>query len=119
RTSRIQTIPAIDWLSMYVACPVSSGGSSFRRTRLPTNVCVAAMRPLPSRPHAGQTAGRVEDRCDDVLIPRAAAEVPFERFANLFFRRRGVLLQEARGRHDHPRRAVAALQAMVAAEGFL
>src|SRR5215472_14015769 len=60
------------------------------------------------------------DRLDDVLITGAAAEIAFELLANDLF---GEIVTLAvnhvdRG-HDHARRAKAALQPVMLAEGFL
>src|SRR2546428_11894428 len=55
----------------------------------------------------------IEDRLHDVVVAGAAAEVPLERLAALLLRGRGVLLEVAGRCHDHARRAVATLQAVV------
>src|SRR6187551_2631669 len=110
RTIAIHAMPAIVMLSRKFACPVSRSGSSLlRRTGCPMNVSVVAMSaPLCSR--AAHGAGGVEDRLHDVLVAGAAAEVALEGLAYVLLGRRGVLLQEARRRHDHAGRAVAALE---------
>src|SRR2546430_2484104 len=119
RTSAIHTMPGIVQLSMYCASPVMSSGSSLRRTGRPTNDSVATMTVLPSGLRAAHLAGGIQDRLDDVLVTGAPAEVPLEGLAHLRLRRRRVLLQVARGRHQHARRAVPALQAVVPMEGVL
>ena len=58
--------------------------------------------------------GRLENRLDDQLVPRAAAEVAGDGVANLVLGRIGVLLQELQRGQDHPRSAEAALKALVA-----
>jgi hypothetical protein len=59
------------------------------------------------------------DGLDDVLVARAAAQVPFQTFSYLLLGRVRILLQEADGGHDHARRAVAALQPVRLVEGLL
>ncbi len=49
------------------------------------------------------------DRVHDALVARAATEVAAQPPCDLASRRRGVALQQRRGRHDHPRRAEPAL----------
>src|SRR6476659_2389949 len=111
-------MPAIDWLSMKEPWPSMSGASSFRRMGRPTYVSVVAIG-SPSALRAAHLTGGVQDRLDDVLVPRAPAEVPLEGLADLRLRRRRVLLQVAGGRHQHARRAVAALESVVAMERIL
>ena len=53
------------------------------------------------------------DGVDDVLIAGAAAEIAGDAFANLAIGRRRVVVQERHRRHDHARRAVAALKAVL------
>src|SRR4029077_11645140 len=59
------------------------------------------------------------DRLDDVHVARAATEVALEPFADLVVGRARVLRQQIRRGHDHPRRAVAALQAVLVPERLL
>src|SRR5215208_1827138 len=59
------------------------------------------------------------DRFDDVPVAGAAADVPLDRLRDLFVGRAGVLSQQRRRAHQHARRAVAALQSVVVAEGLL
>src|SRR5262245_12466801 len=61
----------------------------------------------------------VLDGVDDVLVTRAAAEVPYDALANFPLIRRGILAQKADRRHDHARRAVAALKTVFLPEAFL
>src|SRR5262249_19675703 len=56
---------------------------------------------------------------DDVLVARAAADVPGERPADLLLRRVGVLLQQGGAREHHPWRAEAALEAVLLVEALL
>src|SRR5260370_41299438 len=64
-------------------------------------------------------AGGILDSFDDVLVPGTTAQVPGDAPANLFFRRIRILLKEGVGRHQHARRAVAALQSMLFFESCL
>src|SRR5687768_6361278 len=56
---------------------------------------------------------------DDVLITRAAAKIARDPLAYFAFGGRGVVLQQGDSGHDHARRAVAALQAVLLPETFL
>ena len=56
---------------------------------------------------------------DDVVIARAAAQIAFQLVANGFFARIWIALSQVDRTHDHARRAEAALQGMMFAEGFL
>src|SRR5438874_10014631 len=97
-------------LSTNEPCPVRSLRSSLRATLWPIQVCVPVA--AISRPHG-------LDGLDDVLIARAAAEVPLERLADLSLARRGILVEQADDRHDHPGRAEAALQRVLLVERLL
>jgi len=55
----------------------------------------------------------------DILVARAAADIAFERLANLSFGGVGVVLQEFGGGHNHAGCAEAALQTMFLPEAFL
>src|SRR5207245_3620475 len=59
------------------------------------------------------------DRLDDVLVAGAAAEVPLDPQPDLLLGWLRIAFQQLLGRHDHARRAVAALQAMLVPEGLL
>jgi hypothetical protein len=80
---------------------------------------VVAIAPTSTGLDAGHLACRVEDRLHDVLVAGAAAEVALQREPDVCVRRARMLVEVALRRHDHPRRAVAALQTVVAAERFL
>src|SRR5262249_47392688 len=56
---------------------------------------------------------------DNIVIPGAAANISFQAVADLFFARIGVLAEQVGRRHNHPRRAITALQAVLLAEGLL
>src|SRR5262245_2122680 len=63
--------------------------------------------------------GGALNRVDDVLVARAAAEIPRDALADLAFGRRGVVGEQRDGGHDHARRAVAALQPVLVPERLL
>src|ERR1051325_2885293 len=102
--------------STYVAAPVISRGSSRRRILFPTSVSalVIVVAILRSR-HLRRRLHRV----DDVLIPRAPADIAFQPFANFFFRRIRIAIENLFRRDDHPRRAEPALQTMLVPERLL
>ena len=60
-----------------------------------------------------------EHRLDDVVVAGAAAEVALEALAHLGLGRVRVLVEQRDRRHDHARRAEAALQAVVLLERLL
>src|SRR5947208_14014093 len=64
-------------------------------------------------------AGRGLNRGDDVLVTGAAAEIAFERVADLRLRGLGLLGEEIRRRHDHARGTEAAVQPMLIPERLL
>ena len=66
-----------------------------------------------------QLLRRVLNRLDDLVVAGAAAEVAGDAPADLFFGRVGVLLEQVLGAHDHARRAIAALQAVLLPEALL
>src|SRR5690606_31863783 len=70
----------------------------------------------PRRSQLGR--GRL-DRPDDVVITRAAAEIALEILADLLLARVRVVLEQRRRAHHHPRRAVAALEAVMILERLL
>src|SRR5688572_28196672 len=95
--------------------------SSLRATRAPI-----PSTPIPSslfRRHAragAHLAGRGEDRLHDVVVAGAAAEIAFQLVTNgLLVEPAAVAADHVDGRHDHARRAEAALQAMMLAESGL
>src|SRR5918995_5403334 len=119
RTTAIHSIPCRLRSSVYLARPVRNSGSSLRRTGLPTDLSVIAISAPPLRPRAAHLAGGVEDRLHDVVVAGAAAQVALEGLAHLLFRGIGVLVQIALRGHHHARRAVPALQPVVAMKRFL
>src|SRR5690349_19324227 len=94
--------------SVYFPLPVKRAGSSRRLIRSPRT-------PLISHPPFGGAL----DRLDDVVVPRAAAEVPLERVADLVLAWVRIGFQERRPGHHHPRRAVAALEPVFLPERLL
>ena len=54
-----------------------------------------------------------------MLVASAATEVARDTLADLPLRRLRIVLQQGHGRHDHPRRAVAALEAVLLPEALL
>src|ERR1041385_5822966 len=115
--------------------------SSLRTTRAPTPstpiFCppLRSFAPLQRRPEsfnlkkAARLFGRlrhlhpsrgIEHRLDDVLIAGAAADVAFQLLADRrLVQITAMPVHYVDGGHDHARRAVAALQAMIVAEGRL
>src|ERR671910_630138 len=118
------SIPGSVMLSVQLARPVTRAGSSLRHRPPPTNFSgawVTCVPPLGCRV-PDQLVPVLLDELDglhDVLVARAAAQVPFQAFPYLPLRRVGILLQEADGGHDHARRAVAALQTVRLVECLL
>src|SRR5262249_48190942 len=102
----------------------------------PRRACVCSPHPpgarravrgsASSRSFCGLLVGRAAERgggiancLDDVLVPRASAEIAGNADADLFFRRLGIFLDQAIGSHDHARRAEAALQGVHLAKRIL
>ena len=57
---------------------------------------------------------------DDIMISRAAADIALKFVPDgRLVERMSLAVHEVDGGHDHARRAIAALQAMMLAEGFL
>src|SRR5215204_910526 len=70
-----------------------------------------------SRVH--RLSGRGLNGPDDVDVARAAADVALDRLANLLLVRGRLGTQQCRCAHQHPRRAVAALERVMVAERLL
>src|SRR5829696_1415057 len=64
-------------------------------------------------------SSRLLDGFDDIDVPRAAADVALDRLADLPLARARVRVEQILGGHEHPRRAVPALQRMRLAERLL
>src|SRR5947208_3134170 len=99
------SIPSSRTSSTKSARPVSSRASSLRRTRLPTS--------------RGWGATGQLHRVDDVLVARAAAQVPAQRVADLRIAGGCVVAQERDERHEDAGGAEAALQRVRLAESRL
>src|SRR5918997_1965193 len=114
-------IPGSLMLSVHVAWPVTSAGSSLRGTPPPTYLSGAWVTPysLLRRRAALHLPGSLLHGLDDVLVAGAAAEVALQVLPDLLLRGVRVLLEEADGGHDHARRAVTALQPVRLVEGPL
>src|ERR671913_2372196 len=118
------SIPGSVMLSVQLARPVTRAGSSLRSTPPPTNFSGAWVTLFPplGRRVLGQLVRVLLNELDglhDVLVARAATQVPFQALPYLLLRRVRILLQEADGGHDHARRAVAALQTVCLVESLL
>src|SRR4029077_8195572 len=100
-------------------------GSSTRLMLAPsmsgaTSVVISYLLGLCADGRAGPHGlGGVADCGDDVLVPRAAAEVALDRMSDLIVRRVGVVLKQVDRGHDHARRAEPALQPVLLPEGCL
>src|ERR1700688_3551811 len=106
-------MPGSEMSSVYFACPVTSRGSS--RRLMPEPRMCDAMAAFSSGLHL---RGRFANGGHDVLISGAAAERAFDAMPHLRLARVGIALEQIAGRHDHARRAEAALQAMLVPEGL-
>src|SRR3990172_6167843 len=91
-------------------------GSSRRRRGSPTSFGIWRTLVISLPPH--RFRGGL-DGLDDVVIAGAAAEVAGQTVADLRLPGVGIIAEQAVGRHDHARRAVAALQAVLVPEGGL
>src|SRR5262245_37538826 len=89
--------------------------SSLRGTEWPTPRTSVA---LISAPLLHRRA-RALHGLDDVLIPGAAADLAGDRGTDVLLRRARVLGEQRHRRQHHPRRAEAALKAVLRAEGLL
>src|SRR3954454_18856517 len=96
-------------------------GASTRLTGAPrTSVTTSLLlrRDGGGGPFAHDASG-VADREHDVVVARAAADVALDRVPDLVVRRVVVPRKQVCGRHDHPRGAEPALQAVLLPEGVL
>src|ERR1041384_82586 len=64
-------------------------------------------------------SGGVLNGFDDVLIAGAAAQIPFKSMTNIVNARIGIAIEQLSRSHDHSRRTIAALQAVLLPETFL
>ena len=97
--------------------PVISRGSSRLRMRLPTSVSVFVV--VVAMRYAPPLSPRRFHRVDDVLIPRAPADVAFQAMPDFLLGRIRIAVQNLFRRHDHARRAESALQPVLVPERFL
>src|ERR1700740_66519 len=95
----------------FIECPMPETSADVRgaMARSPRDLC--RVRP--------QLGGGVAHRLDDVHVAGAAAEVARDRLPDLRLAGMGVRLQQRITGHQHARRAVAALQAVLLPEAFL
>src|SRR5262245_13038973 len=114
--------------SVYWPLPVMKRKSSLRRTAAPIPVSPMAFLPRESFQWIavclfGQLCHRLRaggDRLHDVVVAGAAADVALELLADgLVVEAVALALHHVDRRHDHARRAEAALQAVIVAERFL
>src|SRR5215470_185152 len=94
-------------------------GSSLRRIEWPMPQILASVLGVVMTKLLTHLLGRVLDSLDDVDVAGAAAEVARDRLADLLLARVLVPLEQRDARHHHPRRAVAALQAVLLGEALL
>src|SRR5919199_1520341 len=118
------SIPGSLMLSVQLARPVTRARSSLRGTPPPTNFSGAWVTCFPplGRSVLGHLVLVLLDELDglhDVLVARAAAQVPFQAIPYLLLCRVRILPQQADGGHDHAWRAIAALQTVRLVEGLL
>src|SRR5215813_998527 len=124
RTNTAKTCPGRFTSAVKWPRPVMKRWSSLRRTAAPTPVALMApllgrRRPLLS-PAVAHSLGAGRDRLHDVVVAGAAADVAFELMADgLLIELVALAVHDVDRRHDHARRAVAALQPMMLAERFL
>ena len=98
----------------------ASSASSTERAR--TNENGAGITPRPRGPRPARdlhVPGAGDDRGHDVLVPGASAEVALEPDAHVVGAEVGVLGRQRDRGHDHPGRAVPALQPVVGLERLL
>src|SRR5712691_2740028 len=110
--------------STYVPLPRMKRGSSFRLIECPipptSGEVLSAITCLPRSFHRFPELGRrMLHGLDDVHVAGAPAEVAGDAAANVIVGRRLVLSEERIAGHEHPRRAVAALQPVLGHEAFL
>src|SRR5438105_151812 len=97
--------------------------SSLRRTEAPIPLALMGWPPLArgllGRAFAHGFSARGY-RLDDVVVAGTAAQIAFELVANgVVIKLVAFAIDDIDRRHDHARRAVAALQPVMFAEGFL
>src|SRR6516225_4111697 len=95
--------------SKEVPTPWSLSSRSFNSDMSPME-CLRWCCGTSGRGRGGELARRRLDRFDDVLVAGATTEVAGEAAADLLLGRVRVLLEQAVGARQHPRRAIAALK---------
>src|SRR6185312_2041473 len=127
RTKTARVSPGRITSSVYWPFPVMKRRSSFRRTAAPIPVALMAVSSqvfaflfggrLPFVPHCLRASG---DGLHDVVVPRAAAEIAVELLTDrVLVEVVALAAHDVERGHDHARRAIAALQRVVLAEGLL
>src|SRR5665213_4581312 len=128
RTNTARASPGRTTSSVYWPWRVMNRKSSLRRTAAPMPVplfsVIGGILPFSFLSSCWRLARHRLRTCfdclDDVVIARAAADIAVELFADgMFVETVAVATNDIERRHDHAGRAVAALQAMMFAEGFL
>src|SRR5262249_11485073 len=95
--------------------PVTLSMASRRGTDWPTTVKPPGIRDevIGSARSAGRGCGTGQDRLDDLLVARAAAETSPQEMRHLLGRRVGLFVEQRLRREQHPRGAEPALQRAV------
>src|SRR5581483_4774882 len=94
-------------------------GMAMRHGTIFTPSIAISLRMLTMIASLGEIRRGFLDRRHDVAVTGAAAEIARDRFLDLLVGRRAALAEQAVRRHQHARRAVAALHRVVFPEGFL
>ena len=89
------------------------------RDRLPDEALLERLGRLLGDGRRHRLASGRDDGLDDVHVPRAAADVPLQRDAHVLLGRVRVPREQGGGAHQHPGRAVAALERVVLVERLL
>src|ERR1700687_3218646 len=89
----------------------------FRRSLAVLNVAIGNPRTLFGGLRDLHAAGGVEHRFDDVVVAGAAADIAFQLVADgVLVELAAIAVDDIDRRHDHARRAIAALQPVIVAE---
>src|SRR5271157_3325467 len=118
RRKAMCSIPGSVMLSVQLVWPVMRRSSSLRRRALP-NSPACAWVPRSARSFAHSRLGGAPYGAHDVLIAGTAAQVAFKTLADLLVAGVRILSEQVGRRHDHPRRAVSALQRVLLVESAL
>src|SRR5579885_1023687 len=129
RTKKARVAPGLVTSSVYWPLPVMKRMSSLRRTAAPIPVALMAVSSrwlllktllggLPRRTSSAHGFGAGGNGFDDVVVARAAADIAVELLADgLLVEVVALAAHDIERGHDHARRAIAALQAVVLADG--